>query len=121
MSDGSSYLAPKLMAEYGQNLNAMRSRGERNLIKEPVLENGDIEFIHSHLGEDGQHFIAMILASLVDYTQNSQGQVISGDQERRLYFTEFWEFVWKDEQWVLATIHQEDSLEIARLARGDEQ
>ncbi len=121
MSDGAEHLAPHLMAEYSQDLNAMRSRGERNMIKDPVLENGDVEFIHSHLGEDGQHFIAMIFASLVDYTLDTQGRAMSGDQEKRLYFTEFWEFVWQDEQWVLSKIYQEDALEVARLARGEEQ
>lgn len=121
VSDGNEYLALDLLSEYSEDLNAMRSRGERNMIKDPVLENADIEFIHSHLGEDGQHFIAMIFASLVDYTLDSRGQAISGDQNKRLYFTEFWEFAWQNEQWVLSAIRQEDSLEVARLARGDDQ
>lgn len=44
---------------------------------------------------------------------------ISGDNENRLYYTEFWEFVWQDDRWVLANIYQEDALEVAKIARGE--
>ncbi|MHB1654053.1 MAG: TIM44-like domain-containing protein [Desulfitobacteriaceae bacterium] len=121
LTGNNEHLTPRLSSEYRQNLEGMRARGERNMIKEPVLESGDIEFIHSHLGEDSQHFIAMLSASLIDYTVDAQGRVISGDNTHRLYFTEFWELVWQGENWVLSNIYQEDALEVAKLARGDEQ
>lgn len=121
LSDGEGYLAPKLTADYREKLAAMRGRGERNMIKEPILEPDEVEFVHSHLDENSQHFMAMIFASLIDYTIDAQGRRVSGDDTHRLYFTEFWEFYWQDDKWVLANIYQEDALEVARLARGDEQ
>ena len=63
----------------------------------------------------------MISASLIDYTVDSAGRQISGDSQNRLYFVEFWKFVWKNEQWLLSAIYQEDSLEVARIARGDDE
>ena len=97
----------------------MKARGERNIIKEPVLNTGDIEFIHSHLDELTQHFIAMVSASLIDYTVDASERQISGDNTHRLYYTEFWEFVWQDDKWLLSNIYQEDALEVAKIARGE--
>lgn len=110
-----------LQSKYQEDLNGMKSRGERNMIKEPMLNQGDIEFVHSHMDENDQHFIVMISASLIDYTVDSQGRLISGDDKYRLYFTEFWEFTWQDNQWLLSSIYQEDAIEMARIARGDDQ
>lgn len=121
LSGSEAFLAPRLASEYRQKLAEMQARGERNMIKEPVLEPDEVEFVHSHLDEDTQHFMVMLFASLIDYTVDGQGRLISGDDSHRLYFTEFWEFIWQDEQWVLANIYQEDAMEVAKLARGDEQ
>ena len=49
-------------------------------------------------------------------TQNGRYPV----NKHRLYYTEFWEFVWQDDRWVLANIYQEDALEVAKIARGEE-
>jgi predicted lipid-binding transport protein (Tim44 family) len=120
LTDGEDYLAPALLQRYQSDLASMKARGERNVIKEPVLHAGDVEFIHSHLDELEQHFIVMISASLYDYTVDASGRIIAGEDDNRLYFTEFWEFRWNGDQWVLAEIHQEDALEITKIARGDE-
>lgn len=119
LSQAREYLAPGLISKYSGDLNGMKQRGERNMIKEPTLNADDIEFIHSSLGEDGEHFTVMVYASLVDYTVDNSGRLISGDDKHRLYFTEFWEFSWLDNQWVLSNIYQEDSLEVAKIARGE--
>ena len=121
LSEAADYLAPALAEQYRSELEAMQRRGERNMIKEPLLHQGDIEFVHSHLGEDDEHFVAMVFASLIDYTVDGQGRVVSGDDHHRLYFTEFWEFIWDKDKWVLAKIHQEDAIELARIARGEDQ
>lgn len=120
LSEGEDYLSSSLLVKYRTDLANMRNRGERNIIKEPVLHQGDVEFIHSHLDESSQHFITMISASLIDYTVDASGKIIAGEDDNRLYFTEFWEFTWEREQWVLSAIYQEDAMEITRIARGDE-
>lgn len=120
LSGGEDYIASALLQRYRSDLSNMKARGERNIIKEPVLHEGDIEFIHSHLDEYEQHFIVMIAASLFDYTVDASSRIIAGEDDNRLYFTEFWEFRWNGSQWVLAEIHQEDALEITKIARGDE-
>ncbi len=114
------YLSPALNRKYEPELAGLKARGERNMIKDPMLEPGDIEFIHSHLGEDGEHFVAMLFASLVDYTVDSSGRLIAGEDDNRLYFTEFWEFIWQGDKWLLSNIYQEDALEMAKIARGEE-
>lgn len=120
LSGGEEYLNPAILDKYRTDLANMRNRGERNVIKEPVLHPGDVEFIHSHLDESTQHFITMISASLIDYTVDTSGRIIAGEDDNRLYFTEFWEFTWHRDQWVLSNIYQEDALEITKIARGDE-
>lgn len=120
LTGGEDYLAPALIERYKRDLAAMKARGERNVIKEPVLHTGDVQFIHSHLDELQQHFVVMIAASQYDYTVDASGRTIAGEDDNRLYFTEFWEFRWDNNQWVLSEIHQEDALEITKIARGDE-
>ena len=89
------------------------------MIKNPVLNPEDLEFIHCHLDEGNEHVMIMIYANIVDYTVDSSGRQISGDNQKCLYFTEFWEFYWQKDKWVLANILQEDALELANIARGD--
>lgn len=120
LSGDEEYLAPSLLEKYRSDLASMRARGERNVIKEPVLHSEDVEFIHSHLDELNQHFIVMIAASMIDYTVDASGRTIAGEDDNRLYFTEFWEFTWHGDQWLLSNIYQEDALEITKIARGDE-
>jgi predicted lipid-binding transport protein (Tim44 family) len=119
LSGAENYLSSALLEKYRTDLANMRNRGERNVIKEPVLNPGDVEFIHSHLDDSAQHFITMISASLYDYTIDASGKIIAGEDDNRLYFTEFWEFNWEHDQWVLSSIYQEDALEITKIARGD--
>jgi predicted lipid-binding transport protein (Tim44 family) len=119
LSKAGEYLAPELIRQYRSELEGMKSRGERNMIKDPALNADDITFIHSHLSEDNEYFIAMIWANLIDYTVDAQGHLVAGDDTNRLYFTEFWEFRWQNENWVLSRIYQEDALEITKIARGD--
>ncbi|OLN28086.1 TIM44-like domain-containing protein [Desulfosporosinus metallidurans] len=120
LSADKEYLTITLSNKYRADLQGMKARGERNVIKEPVLNTGDIEFIHSHLDELTQHFMVMVSASLIDYTVDTSGRQISGDNTHRLYYTEFWEFVWQDDRWLLANIYQEDALEVVKIARGEE-
>lgn len=120
LSEGNQYISETLLKKYIADLENMKNRGERNMIKEPILNSNDIEFIHSHMGEDDQHFIVMLSPSLIDYTLDSQERQIGGDRDHRLYFTEFWEFSWQNDLWLLTKIYQEDALELARIARGNE-
>lgn len=120
LSGEKEYLTTALGNKYREDLQRMKARGERNVIKEPILNPGDIEFIHSHLDESTQHFMVMVLASLIDYTVDASGQQISGDNNHRLYYTEFWEFIWQDDRWLLSNIYQEDALEVAKIARDEE-
>ena len=121
LSAANDYLATLLGDKYRADIQGMKARGERNMIKEPVLNTGDIEFIHSYMDEQTEHFMVMVSASLIDSTVDASNRQISGDDKNRLYYTEFWEFVWQANQWVLANIYQEDALEVAKIARGEEK
>lgn len=121
LSAANDYLTTPLGNKYRADIQGMKARGERNMIKEPILNTGDIEFIHSHMDEQTQHFMVMVSASLIDYTVDASNRQISGDNGNRLYYTEFWEFIWQDDRWVLANIYQEDTLEVAKIARGEEE
>ena len=120
LSAANDYLTTALGNKYRTVIQGMKVRGERNMIKEPVLHAGDIEFIQSHLDEQTQHFMVMVSASLIDYTVDASNRQISGDNKNRLFYIEFWEFVWQEDRWVLANIYQEDALEVVKIARGEE-
>ena len=119
LSHAPDYLAPALAEKYRADMAGIKARGERNVIKNPVLNPEDLEFIHCHLDEGNEHVMVMIYANIIDYTVDSSGRQISGDNQNHLYFTEFWEFYWQKDKWVLANILQEDALELANIARGD--
>jgi len=121
LSAANEYFTTTLGNKYQTDIQGMKVRGERNMIKEPVLNTGDIEFIHSYMDEQTQNFMVMVSASLIDYTVDASNRQISGDNQNRLYYLEFWEFVWQDDRWVLANIYQEDALEVAKIARGEEK
>ena len=104
LSAANDYLTTALGSKYRADIQGMKARGERNMIKEPILNTEDIEFIDSHLDEQSQHFMAMVSASLIDYTIDTSERLISGDDKHRLYYTEFWEFVWQDDKWLLVNI-----------------
>lgn len=120
LSEGSDYLAPEVLADYKAKLDGMKARGERNIIRDPDLSAGNIDFVYSQLDAGGERFVARVFASLYDYTVDAAGRVLSGEEDNRLYFTEFWEFVWQDNKWKLAAVYQEDSVEVARWARVDQ-
>ncbi len=120
LSEGGEYFTPTLLADYGTKLQAMRARGERNMVHDPELSSDNIDFVYSQLNSDGERFVARIFASLVDYTVDASGKIIAGEDDNRLYFTEFWEFIWTEGSWKLAGIYQEDSIEAARWARVED-
>jgi predicted lipid-binding transport protein (Tim44 family) len=119
LSEGTEYLTANLLADYQAKLSAMKGRGERNIIHDPELSSENIDFVYSQLSPDGESFVAKIFASLVDYTVDSSNRIIAGEDDNRLYFNEFWEFIWNEGSWKLAAIYQEDSIEAARWARVD--
>lgn len=120
LSEGPEYLERELLEQYQAKLEAMKSRGERNIVRDPELGTEDIDFVHSQLEAGDERFVARIFASLIDYTVDASGRVISGEEDNRLYFSEFWEFIWQDSKWKLRAIYQEDSVEAARWARGEQ-
>lgn len=120
LSDGGQFLTSELLQDYAHKLQGMRARGERNMIHDPELAENDIDFVYSQLEAGDERFVARIFASLIDFTIDSSGRTIAGEEDNRLYFTEFWEFIWQDQQWKLRAIYQEDSLEAAKWARGEE-
>ncbi|MHB8125780.1 MAG: TIM44-like domain-containing protein [Desulfitobacteriaceae bacterium] len=119
LAHAADYLTPALTERYRTDLDEMRARGEQNVIKDPVLNPEDIEFIHCHLTEGNEHVLVIIYANIIDYTVDSSGRQIAGNSQNHLYFTEFWEFYWQQDKWLLARILQEDALELANIARGD--
>ena len=119
LSDTSEYLTPELLKDYTDKLAAMQARHERNIVRDPDLSAENIDFVFSKLEPDQESFVARIYASLVDYTVDSSGQVIAGEEDNRLYFNEFWQFIWQNNSWKLAAIYQEDSIEAANWARLD--
>lgn len=119
LSSCRDYLTADLYRVYDEKLSAMRERGERDIIRDINLRDQDVTFIYSRMDEERQSFIAMIFASMYDYVINPAGEVISGNRDKKLYFREFWEFVWENDAWKLSAIHEEDSLLINRIKNMD--
>lgn len=88
------------MAEYfGQDLDLMVMKGERNVIKNIVIRQ--FEITEAWQEEASEFITAKIQARLVDFVERN-GQVVEGDPQQPTDFAEFWTFkrprggnVWK--------------------------
>ena len=115
LSGDRDYLTADLYRLYEEKVSGMWVHGERDIIRDISLRDQDVSFIFSRMGEERQSFIVMVFASMYDYVTNPAGQVVSGNRDKKVYFREFWEFVWQDGLWKLSGIHEEDSVIIARI------
>jgi predicted lipid-binding transport protein (Tim44 family) len=99
-------LAQGMYDEFIGDLDDMERRGERNVIKNIVMRSFDI----TEAWQEGEleYVTAYISARLVDYTERN-GQVIEGDANNPVQFSEFWTFVRSRGRgdWKLTAINQE--------------
>ncbi len=102
LSDIKDYLTDKLYSSLEMQLIDLSVKGRKNIIKDIKVKNVDI--IHIDRKNDEKTVIAEIEAEMIDYTEDSKGNVISGDPETPKKKKEYWTLVGKGLDWKLDEI-----------------
>ena len=100
-----SVATPEMTSYFGEQLAELRSRGLRNRVSDVRLEKGDLAQAWS---EGAREYATVAMKfSMLDVTQDGQGQVVDGSQTERQLVTEVWTFVRSPGgRWILSAIQQ---------------
>ncbi|MNR75413.1 Tim44-like domain protein [compost metagenome] len=96
---------PEMADYFGQDLDLMVMKGERNIIKNIVIRQ--FEITEAWQEEQTEFITAKIQARLVDYVERN-GQVVEGDAHQPTDFAEFWTFTRPrgGDVWKLSAVNQ---------------
>lgn len=87
---GRPYLSDQLMQRYTNQINDLKSRGERSVVENMVIGHQNITNVRSDTKYD--YITVKIDASATDYTIDRNGKIIRGDKKIKP-FTEYWTFM----------------------------
>lgn len=100
----------EMTAYFAEDLDLMVMKGERNVIKNIVIRQFEVE--EAWQEEASEYITARIQARLIDYVERN-GQVVEGDPNQPTDFAEFWTFKRSrgghphgGEAWKLSAINQ---------------
>jgi len=91
-----------------EQLKELKAKGLRNIVENPKIEN--LEIVHVEEEGDNKVVIVRLDASAIDYTVDSDGNIVEGDKYNPVSFTEYWAFVGKALNWKLDDIKQVDDV-----------
>ena len=96
---------PEMVSYFGEQMAEQTSRGERNVVSDVKLEQGDLS---EAWAEDGREYATVAMRfSMVDVTTDAAGRVTAGQPGVRTMGTEIWTFLRAPGgRWVLSAIQQ---------------
>jgi predicted lipid-binding transport protein (Tim44 family) len=104
LSPVKNFLTDKMYQYLEEQLKELKAKGLRNIVENPKIEN--LEIVHVEEEGDNKVVIVKLDASAIDYTVDSNGNVVEGDKHNPVSFTEYWAFVGKALNWRLDDIKQ---------------
>jgi predicted lipid-binding transport protein (Tim44 family) len=104
LSPVKNFLTDRMYQYLDQQLKELKAKGLRNIVENPKIEN--LEIVHVEEEGDNKVVIVRLDASAIDYTVDSNGNVVEGDKHNPVSFTEYWAFVGKALNWKLDDIKQ---------------
>lgn len=99
-----NFLTDRMFDYLDQQLKELTQKGLRNIVENPKIE--DLEIVHVEKEGEDKVVIVKIVASAIDYTIDRNGNVVEGDRNIPVEFTEYWAFVGKALNWKLDDIKQ---------------
>lgn len=97
---------PEMVSYFNQQLSALVSRGERNIVSDVRFIQGDLS---ESWAENGFDYATVAMRySLIDLTTDMTGRVVSGSSTDPVTVTELWTFVRPSRggSWLLSAIQQ---------------
>jgi predicted lipid-binding transport protein (Tim44 family) len=104
LSPVKNFLTDRMYQYLEEQLKELKAKGLRNIIENPKIEN--LEIVHVEEEGDSKVVIVRLEASAIDYTVDSNGNMVEGDKYNPVSFTEYWAFVGKALNWRLDDIKQ---------------
>jgi len=108
LSPVKNFLTNRMYQYLDHQLKELKAKGLRNIVENPKIEN--LEIVHVEEEGDNKVFIVRLDASAIDYTVDSNGNIVEGDKYNHESFTEYWAFVGKALNWKLDDIKQVDDV-----------
>ena len=108
LSPVKNFLTDRIYQYLEEQLKELKAKGLRNIVENPKIEN--LEIVHVEEEGDNKVVIVRLDASAIDYTVDSNGNIVEGDKYNPVSFTEYWAFVGKALNWKLDDIKQVDDV-----------
>lgn len=108
MLPASQYMSDQLYDRFQTDLNWMKIRHEKNILKNIKLIEALPVAVYDDADDNCDHVWFYISGKMIDYTIDTQtGEKLSG-KTASSKFVEYWQFIRKDDVWVLNKILQKD-------------
>ena len=104
-------MMPNLLAGHSAKVEAMKERGEINILEELKILRIDFVHVRCPLEADGRAFTALITASARDYTIDENTSFRRNGSPEPTTFQEFWTFYRLTGNWALSRIDQVGDLD----------
>lgn len=96
---------PEMLGYFNTQLSELASRGEHNIVRDVVLQQGDLSEAWAEGGT--QYATVSLRYTMIDVTTDRAGRVVDGSPTERVTVTEFWTFVRANGgHWILSAIQQ---------------
>jgi len=114
-------MMPDLYAEHCDKVEAIRARGEINMMEDVRVIEIDFVQVRCPAQKEGRSFTVLITASALDYTVDANTHTrLRGDTEPAP-FQEFWTFYRFNDRWALARIDQAGELDFLNSSNLPEE
>ncbi|HET6184411.1 MAG TPA: TIM44-like domain-containing protein [Acetobacteraceae bacterium] len=96
---------PEMVSYFSEQLADYASRGERNMVSEVRLEQGDLA---QAWAEGAREYATVAMRfSMIDVTRDAEGRVVDGSPTEHVTATELWTFLRsRGGRWILSAIQQ---------------
>ncbi|NPA54636.1 MAG: TIM44-like domain-containing protein [Aquificae bacterium] len=98
------YLTDKLYNHLEMQLMELTEKGFRNVVKDIKVKNVDI--IHIEDKDNVRKIVAEIETEMIDYIEDNEGNIISGDKNKPIKKKEYWVITGKSLNWKIDDIKQ---------------
>lgn len=107
MSFCRSFVSDRLYEHHASLLAEMEEQGHKNILKQIQLDECYTLAAHDYKGEDDDEAYIKIVGNLIDFTVDSSGSILRGNEKKPTTFEELWVFTKHPEYgWVLNEIRK---------------
>ena len=108
MSTASQYMSDELLDSFQTKLNWMKYKNQRNVLEKIRLIEALPVAVYDDSDNSRDYIWFYIKGRMVDYTVDTETQLIVEGSTSPSSFVEYWKYVRKNDRWVLSNILQKN-------------